>query len=112
MGNREMEKIVDRSGFFAAEQKKRPLQQQGGVSIYLLSQIRYMAMPFDIASLRYDLNPSRPAGHIECIAHIERFAYIENPERDLYRAYKLSSASFTAARVAPIRMKKANSTLG
>ena len=56
--------------------------------------------------------PSRPAGHIECIAHIECFAYIENPERDLYRAYKLSSASFAAARVAPIRMKKANMTLG
>ena len=56
--------------------------------------------------------PSHPAGDIECGAHIERKAYIENPERDLYRVYLDSSASFTAARVTPMRMKKANMTLG
>ena len=27
--------------------------------------------------------PSHPAGYIECRAHIERKAYIENPKRDL-----------------------------
>ena len=29
--------------------------------------------------------PSRPAGHIECGAHIEGEAYIENPIGELYR---------------------------
>ena len=56
--------------------------------------------------------PSHPAGYIECRAHIERKAYIENPKRDLYRAYLLSSASLMEARVMPMRMKKANMTLG
>ena len=56
--------------------------------------------------------PSHPAGYIECGAHIERKVYIENPERDLYRDYLDSSASFTAARVTPSTMKKANMTLG
>ena len=50
----------------------------------------YGLRPFDIASPRYDLNPSRPAGHIECIAHIERYAYIENPIWDLYRVYTVT----------------------
>ena len=36
-------------------------------------------------AIRYDINPTRPAGHIECKAHIERKAHIENPARDLYR---------------------------
>ena len=39
--------------------------------------------------IRYDLNPSRPAGHIECLTHIERFAYIENPTGDLYRVHQI-----------------------
>ena len=43
-------------------------------------QNRYIAK-----AIRYDINPSCPAGHIECYAHIERKAHIENPERDLYR---------------------------
>ena len=30
-------------------------------------------------AIRYDINPSRAAAHIECIAHIERNAHIENP---------------------------------
>ena len=60
MGNREMEKIVDRSGFFGMGQKKAP--------------------------------PVRRPGATD--------------------DYLLSSASFTAARVTPMRMKKANMTLG
>ena len=61
----------------------------GRLSIYLLTQIRYMAAPFDIAALRYAINPSCPTGHIECCAHIERFAYIENPTGDLYRFLRM-----------------------
>ena len=35
-----------------------------------------------------NINPSHPAGYIEGAAHIERYAYIENPIRDLYRLYQ------------------------
>ena len=69
-------------------------------SIYLLTQIRY------------DINPLSPRRAYRVDTHIERFAYIENPVRDLYRAYLHSSASLTAARVMPMVMKKANMTLG
>ena len=44
------------------------------------SQNRYIAN-----AIRYDINPTRPAGHIECNAHIEHKAHIERPDRDLYR---------------------------
>ena len=51
--------------------------------IFALRQNRYI---FACAQIRYDINPPRPVGHIECIAHIERpLAHIENPDRDLYR---------------------------
>ena len=64
MGNREMEKIVDRSGFFGMTQKEHAIG-----------------------------------------ARLRQW-------RVLIWIYWLSSASFTAARVVPIRMKKANMTLG
>lgn len=44
----------------------------------------YGLCPVDIASLRYDTNPPRPAGHIECTAHIERLR-ISKIRMDLYR---------------------------
>ncbi len=59
-----------------------------GVDIFA-SQNRYIRFADSIyllAQIRYDINPARPAGHIECEVHIERYAYIENPVRDLYRA--------------------------
>lgn len=84
MRNGENEKIVDRCGFFGMG----ATENAPGAEDY----------------------PHQ--GQIECAAHIERFAYIENPTRDLYRVYLDSSASFTADRVMPRRMKKANMTLG
>ena len=57
----------------------------GFVDIFAVAKSIYGLCPFDIASLRYDINPTRPAGHIECYAHIEHEVYIEKPARDLYR---------------------------
>ena len=65
-----------------------------------------------MSATRYDINPFSPRRAYRVGTHIEREAYIENPVGDLYRAYLDSSASFTAARVMPTRMKKANRTLG
>ena len=37
----------------------------GFVDIFAGAKSIYGLCPFDIASLRYDINPTRPAGHIE-----------------------------------------------
>ena len=55
------------------------------IDIFAAAKSIYGLRPFDIAALRYDLNPLSPRRAYRVTTHIERFAYIENPVRDLYR---------------------------
>ena len=72
-----------RQGFFDTL-KARSANADRAFSIFLLMQIRYIALRFDMIEI-----PSRPAGHIECGAHIEGEAYIENPARGFISTIKL-----------------------
>ena len=60
----------------------------GFVDIFADAKSIYPPCGFDIfaSQIRYDLNPLSPRRAYRVLAHIERYAHIENPKRDLYRS--------------------------
>ena len=54
--------------------------QRAIVDIFAVANSIYELCSFDIALLRYDINPLSPRRAYRVVTHIERIAYIENPK--------------------------------